>query len=160
MLRLTSDGETTKAPFLLKSLGLADSGVAGNDDGVEDETVLVSLDLADHVGLSLGRAVVVNDTQTALESHVDGHLVLSDRVHGGRDEGGLEGDALGDGGIKSHRRGSKANVARQKEEIVVSEATVLGGVHQLVQVEAILLLVLTEHLEGATVVEDGGGHFE
>lgn len=103
---------------------------------------------------------MVNDTQTALESHVDGHLVLSDRVHGGRDEGSLEGDALGDGGIKRHRGGGKANVARQKEEIVVRQATMLGGVHQLVQVEAILLLVLAEHLEGGAVVEDGGGHCE
>lgn len=111
---LTSHRETTKAPFLLESLGITDGSIAVNDDRVEDETVLVSLDLADHVGLSLGGAVVVNDTKTTLESHVDGHLVLSDGIHGGREEGGLEGDALGDGSIETDFRGSKANVARKQ----------------------------------------------
>lgn len=163
VLVLTCDGETAETPLLLEKLRIADGGVAANDNGVEDEPVLVSLDLADHVGLGLGGAVVVDNSQTALQSHVDGHLVLSDSVHGRRDEGGLEGDALCDGGIKRHLRGRKADVAGQQQEVIVGQTAVLGRVHELVEVEAILGLVLVQHVESRGVVEDlgvaaGDGH--
>ena len=59
----TGDREATKAPFLLEGLGLANFGVASNDDGVEDEAVFIALHLADHVSLLVGRAVVVDDTK-------------------------------------------------------------------------------------------------
>ena len=94
--KLTSDGETTETPLLLESLRIADSGGTVDDNRLEDEAVLVALDLADHVGLCLGRAVVVNDAKTTLQGHMDGHLVLSDSVHGGRHKGSLESDSLGD----------------------------------------------------------------
>jgi hypothetical protein len=105
---LTSDGETAEAPLLLKSLGLCDSGRGRNDNGVKDEAVLEALDLAHHLGLVLLRAVVVNDTQTAEKSNVDGHVVLGDSVHGRRDEGRLERDALRDRGIKGDFGGREA----------------------------------------------------
>jgi hypothetical protein len=141
-LAIGSNWETTETPLLLQSLGLANGGVAINDNGVEDETVLVTLDLADHVGLGFRRAVVVNNTKTTLESHVDGHLVLCDSVHRGRDEGGLEGDTLGDRRIERDFRGSEANVAGEEQEVIVGKTTVLGCIHKLVDVEAILHLVL------------------
>ena len=95
-MRLTGDRETAEAPFLLKSAGLANGGLLGDDNGVGDEAVLVALDLAHHVGLAIRRAVVVDDTQATLQSHVDSHLVLGDGVHGRRQERSLESDALGD----------------------------------------------------------------
>lgn len=154
--RRTSDREATKAPFLLEGLGLANGGVAGNDDGVEDEAVFITLHLADHVGLLLGGAVVVDDTEATLKSHVNGHLVLSHSVHGRRDKGSLEGDALGDVGVEHDLGGGEANVARKDEEIIVGQATVLDSVHELVEVETIEGLVLLEHLEGALVIKDLG----
>jgi len=105
---LTSDGEATETELLLEGNGLADGGLGGDDNGVEDETVLVALDLADHLGLLIGRAVVVNNTETTEESHVDGHVVLGDSVHGRREEGSLEGDALGDGRVKGDLVGGEA----------------------------------------------------
>lgn len=157
---LTGDRETTETPLLLQCLSLTDGGVAVDDNGIEDEAVLVTLDLADHVGLGVGRAVVVNHTKTALESHVDGHLVLGDSVHGGRDEGRLKRNTLSDGGVERHLGGSEANVAREQQEVIVGQTAVLGRVHELVEVEAILGLVLVEHLQGGRVVEDlSRGHF-
>ena len=94
---LTSDGVSSESPPLLESPGLPDCGVGTDDDWVEDEAVLVALDFAYHLGLVVGRAVVVDDTKTTEEGHVDGHVVLSDGVHRRREEGGLEGDALGNG---------------------------------------------------------------
>ena len=105
---LTSDRETTEAPPLLQSLRLSDCGLGGDDDGVQDEAVLETLDLADHLGLLVGRAVVVNNTKTTEESHVDGHVVLGDGVHGRGEKGGLEGDALGDGRVKGDLVGGEA----------------------------------------------------
>lgn len=93
---LTSNWETTETPLLLQSLDFSDSGVTVKNDWVEDEAVLVSLDLLNHLCLLVGRAVVVNDTQSSLQSHVDSHIVLSNGVHGRGDEWGLEGNSLGD----------------------------------------------------------------
>jgi hypothetical protein len=105
---LTSDGETAETELLLESDGLADGGLGGDDDRVEDETVLVALDLADHLGLLVGGAVVVDNTETTEEGHVDGHVVLGDGVHGGGEEGSLEGDALSDGRVKGDLVGGEA----------------------------------------------------
>lgn len=154
--RLTCDGETAKAPFLLEGLGLLDGGAAVDNNGIEDEAVFVTLHLANHVSLLVGGAVVVDDTNTTLKSHVNGHLVLRDSVHGGRHEGSLEGDTLGDGRVENDLGSREANVSWQQQEIIVCQATMLGGVHELVDVEAIMSLVVLEQLECLGVVEDLG----
>jgi hypothetical protein len=97
-IRLTSDREATEAPLGLQLLGLTDGGRGREHNGVQDETVLVSLHLADHLGLVLGGAVVVDDTETTEQGHVDSHVVLGDSVHGGGHEGGLQRDTLSDRG--------------------------------------------------------------
>lgn len=167
-LRRTGDGETTKSPLLLESLGLADSGLLGDEDGIVDEAILVSLDLADHLGLVIWGAVVMNDTNTALQCHVDGHVVLGDRVHGGGHERGLERDALGDGRIEGDVGGGEADVARQEKEVVVCQTTVDLGVHQVVDAESIAGFILLEDLLGLGEVLNhdravcstvGGRHF-
>lgn len=105
---LTSHGETTEAPLRLQLLGLANGGRRGEDHGVQDEAVFIPLHLANHLSLLLRGAVVVDNTQTTEQSHVDGHVVLSDGVHGGRHEGSLQGHPLGDGGIQNDVRSGEA----------------------------------------------------
>lgn len=51
---LTSNWKATKAPLLLQSLCLSNSGVAAEDDRVEDEAIFVSLDFLDHLCLFVG----------------------------------------------------------------------------------------------------------
>lgn len=100
---------------------------------------------------------MVNDTQTSLESHVDSHLVLRDSVHGGRHEGSLESDALGDGGVECYLGGREANVARHQQEVIVRKTAVLGSIHELVDIETIGSLVFLEHIEGGGVVKHLAG---
>lgn len=100
MRERTGDGETTEAVLVAEGLGLADGGLGRDDNGVKDKAVLVALDLADHLGLVFHGAVVVDDTETTKQSHVNGHVVLGDSVHGRRKEGRLQGNALGNGRVK------------------------------------------------------------
>lgn len=62
--QLTSDGEATETPLGLQILSLSDGSFGRENNGIQDETVLVSLHLADHLSLVLRGAVVVDDTQT------------------------------------------------------------------------------------------------
>ena len=163
--RHTSDGETTEAPLVLQLHGLAHSGGRLDDNGVQDETVLVALDLAHHGSLGLGGAVVVDDTKTALQGHVDGHLVLGDGVHGRGHEGRLEGDALGDGRVESDLGGGEADVSRHHEEVIVGKTAVLLRVHQVLDIEAIAGRELLEVLDSGPEVANldssvDGGHCE
>ena len=105
---LTSDRETTETPPLLERLGLCDGGCRRNDNGVKDETVLIALDFAHHLGLVFLRAVVVNHTQATEQGNVDSHIVFGDCVHGRGNEGRLEGDALRDGSVKVDIDGGEA----------------------------------------------------
>jgi hypothetical protein len=150
----TSNGEAAKSPLLLQSDGLANGCGRLNDNRVEDEAVLETLDLADHVGLFLGGAVVVDDTETTLEGHVDSHLVFGDSVHGRGHKGRLEGDALGDRRVKQDLRGREADVSGKHEEVIVGEASMRPGVHQLCHGKAILGLELLEILHSRLVVPD------
>ena len=78
---LTSDWETTEPPLLLQGLHLSDSGVTAEDDRIEDKAVLETLDLLDHLGLRICRAVVVNNTKTSLQCHMCSHLVFRYGIH-------------------------------------------------------------------------------
>jgi len=146
--------EASKPPLLLEGLGLANSCVALDNNRVEDKAVLVTLNLAHHVGLGLGRAVVVDDTQTTLQGHMDSHVVLCDRVHGGGDKGRPERDALSDRRAQSHCRGREANVPRQQKEIIVCETAVDPGVHEVLDGEPIAGLVPLEDFLSHLEVED------
>jgi hypothetical protein len=147
-VRLTSDREAAEAPLLLELAGLTDGGLGRDDDRVEDEAVLETLDLADHLGLLLDRAVVVDHTNTTKQSHVNGHVGLGDGVHGRRGEGSLECDITGKLRGQVDLGGGEANVTRQKEEVVVCLTTHLLLVQQVVDRDTILGLVLLEKLEG------------
>lgn len=104
----TCDGETAESPLLLQCLCLCNSGLRGDDNWVLNETVLVALDLGDHLGLVVGRAVVVDHAQTTEQGHVDSHVVLGNCVHGRRNERSLERDLLGDWCVEGHLSGSEA----------------------------------------------------
>jgi hypothetical protein len=101
--------------------------LGAHDDRVEDESVLVLLDLADHLGLLLGAAVVVDDSESSEESHEDGHVGLGDSVHGGGNEGELEGDLLGDLGVEGDLVGGETDVAGEDEEIIVAVEVSMSG---------------------------------
>lgn len=63
--KLTGDGDAAEAELLLDGEDVGDGVVLGEADGVSDESVLELLDLADHLGLLLGGAVVVDDTDAS-----------------------------------------------------------------------------------------------
>lgn len=105
---LTSDRKTTEAPLGLQVLCFTHGSLGGENDGIQDKAVFKSLHLADHLGLVCGRAVMVNNTQATQEGHVDRHVVFSYGIHGRRQKGSLQGDTLGDGGVKSDIRGREA----------------------------------------------------
>lgn len=88
-LQLTRDRKSSKTPLLFQSFGFSDGGLTGDDERVYDEAVLVPLDFSYHICLGVGRTVVVNDTKTALQGHVDSHLMFGDGVHRRRDKGSL-----------------------------------------------------------------------
>lgn len=155
-LRRTGDRETTESPLLLKSLGLADSGLLGDENGIVNEAILVSLDLADHLSLIIWGAVVVNDTNTALQCHMNGHVLLGDCVHGGGHKRGLECDALRDGRVEGDVGGGEADVARQEKEVVVCQSSVSLSIHQVVDAEAVAGFILLEDFLGlGEVLNDG-----
>ena len=107
--------------MLLQSLGLSNGGLGRYDDGVKDEAILKSLHLAHHLGLIILRAVVVNNTKTTKQGNVNSHVVLGNCVHGRRDEGGLEGNALRNRGVKVDIDGGEA----------YSQVRMLNGKHHM-----------------------------
>lgn len=150
----TCDWETAEAPFLLQSLDFLDGLILAEDNRVEDEAILVTLDLLDHLCLLVWRAVVVNNTETTLESHGDGHLVLSDSVHRRRNEWGLENNSLGHRRLEADRGCWESNVAGENQEIVICKTSVLLRVEEALNIEAIAGLVLVlQDLQGLARIE-------
>ena len=66
--------------------------VGENGDGIDHHAALVALDLAHFLGLFLGLQIAVDDADAARLGHGDGEARLGHRVHGGRDDGHVEGD--------------------------------------------------------------------
>lgn len=156
---LTCDWEPTEPLLLSECLGLADSHGRANDDRVQDEAILETLDFSNHLGLLFYRAVVVDYAQAAEESHMNGHGVFGDGIHGGGEERSLDRDALSDGGVESDsiRREAcvvlglsmvlippyaiRTDVSGENEEVVVSKSTIQLGVDQGLNVQSILALL-------------------
>lgn len=153
----TSNWKSTEAPLLFQSLCFSNSGITAKNDRVEDEAIFVSLDFLDHLCLFIGRTVVVNNTQTSLQCHMDSHFVLGNGIHGGRHERGFEGDALGDGRLEDNLGSSETNVTWKDKEIVVSQTSMSFRIEQRLDIEAIAFFILFEDLEGLRMVENGGG---
>jgi hypothetical protein len=81
---LTSDRNSSKTLLCLDIPNIANGVLGAHDDRIQNESVLILLDLLDHLGLVFSGAVVVNETDTTQKCHEDGHLVLGDSVHGRR----------------------------------------------------------------------------
>lgn len=110
-MKHTSNWERRETNGLLQSSDVTHGDIWGNNDGVVDETVLELLHLSHHLSLLIGRAVVVNNTDTTQESHVDSHVLLSDGIHRGRQEGALHGDLLGQFRLQLHLRSREVDQA-------------------------------------------------
>mmetsp|Transcript_34767 Transcript_34767/g.102199 ORF Transcript_34767/g.102199 Transcript_34767/m.102199 type:complete len:501 (+) Transcript_34767:323-1825(+) len=96
------------------------NGIGGRKaDGVGDEAIFVLLDLVNLGRLGLDAIVGVDDTDAALQGHLDGHLGFRDGVHRGRDEGGLQLDVLGELGGDVDLVQGKVNVAGHHDHIVI-----------------------------------------
>lgn len=107
-IELTSNWEAAETPLGLQVFCFSDSSLGREDNRIQDKTVLVTLDLPDHLSLVFWSAVVVDDTQATQKSHVNGHVVLGDSVHGRRQEGSLQCDTLGDRGVQRNIGSRKA----------------------------------------------------
>mmetsp|Transcript_13474 Transcript_13474/g.25973 ORF Transcript_13474/g.25973 Transcript_13474/m.25973 type:complete len:580 (-) Transcript_13474:42-1781(-) len=125
-LAVDGDGDAGEATLSLDAVHIGDGVVGGEHDGVGDEAVLVPLDGAHESGLLLNGVVVVDDADTTLESHVDGHLALGHGVHGGGHEGQAKVDLLGELGVERHLANAEAHVARHEDHIIVSVRSALA----------------------------------
>jgi len=65
LLRRTGDGDAAETELILDGENVRNGVVLGQADRIGDESVLELLDFADHLGLLLGSAVVVEDTDTS-----------------------------------------------------------------------------------------------
>lgn len=113
------DGDAGITKGMLNVDDILDGVGGGEADGVGDETILVLLNLVNFGSLCLNAVVGVDDADASLESHLDGHLGLSDGVHGGRDERCLELDVLGKLGGNINLVEGKVDVAGHHNHIVI-----------------------------------------
>mmetsp|Transcript_2487 Transcript_2487/g.5709 ORF Transcript_2487/g.5709 Transcript_2487/m.5709 type:complete len:439 (-) Transcript_2487:407-1723(-) len=73
-----SDRNSSKALFCGHAVDVGNGVGRCKAEGRGDESTLVALDEADLLSLLLNSVAAVDDTNTTVESHVDGHEVLSD----------------------------------------------------------------------------------
>ena len=59
---------------------------------------------------------------TSAECHGNCHLRFGHRIHGTGDQGCLQGDLLGEGAHEFNLPWQEVNVARQEDEVIVSQA--------------------------------------
>lgn len=83
-IQLTSHWEPAESPFSLQFLCFSNCRLRRQNDRVLDEAILIAFHLPHHLSLLVRWAVIVDNTQTPQESHMDGHAVFGHSVHGRR----------------------------------------------------------------------------
>ena len=88
-----ADRETGNAHLIRHGHDLTHRVLGGDDDRVEQHAALIAFDLGHLSGLLLRREVFVDDAHAAFLGDGDGQTGFGDRVHGGRHQGQVQGDA-------------------------------------------------------------------
>ena len=72
---------STNAVLRHQLLGLANTGILGKGDGIQDHSGLCPLHFAHLHRLALGGQVLVKDADSALLGHGNGHSRFGHRIH-------------------------------------------------------------------------------
>lgn len=120
------NGHTGEAILALDAIDILHGGVRTKGLRVSDETVLEALYAVHHLALFLDGAVVVDETQTTLECHGNGHLRLRDGVHGRREERQVELDVASEVRGEAHIVRGEVNVTREKKDIIIGVTLTLA----------------------------------
>ena len=119
-LSVVGDGDAGVAQGVLDVEHILDGGVGRETYRVRDEAILVLLHLVHLSGLVLDAEVGMDDTDSTLEGHSDGHIGLGHSVHGRGNERSLQLDVLGKLAGNVHIADAETNVPRHHDDIVVS----------------------------------------
>ena len=123
------DGESAEIEPALFDQGeyVADEGVGCDGDGVLDQAVDVAFHPGEFLDLVFGGEIVVDEPETAVERHGDGHAGFGDGVHVGREDWNLQtqgvGERSGDIGVLRQNLA----VEGRKRDVVVSQGDRQAG---------------------------------
>ena len=122
MILCVHHGETAD-PF-----GLHDVDQIGEFDirtdglGVVDDDIFTAFDFTDHIRLFLNGTVAVNDANAAFPGQGNGKFVFGDGIHGGGDQGNIQGNTLGEAGADIGFSGNDFAELWHHQHIVISES--------------------------------------
>ena len=102
--------------------GVGDFLVRPDGDGVHDHAAFTAFDAVHFFGLPLDGHVAVNDADAALLRQRDGQVRLGHRVHGGADDGNIQGNLAREGGARIGLGGQHAAARRLEQDVIESEA--------------------------------------
>src|SRR5205085_1466359 len=97
-LLAAGDGHAGDVVVVHEADGVAEGVVGAEGDRLDYHARLGALDLVYLAGLVLDGHVAVDHADATLAGHSDCHAALGDGVHGGGDDGHVEGDAGGEHG--------------------------------------------------------------
>src|SRR5690606_1913313 len=97
-LAVLNDRQARNTVLALQGDGVAHAHVRRDGDGIDHDSELVPFDPRHLVRLRFGRKILVDDPDSAFLSHGNGQTGFSDRVHGSRDKGNVQGDVAREAG--------------------------------------------------------------
>ena len=119
---LVDDGQTGDAVLTAGLVELLEGGLGVDGDGVGDHARLGALDEVDLIRLVLDREVAVQDADSALAGHRNGHAGLGDGVHGAGEERDPQVEAAGEAGRGVDLARDDVGLPRQQQDVVVRES--------------------------------------
>src|ERR1700733_828513 len=96
-------------------------GIGRHGDRIDDHAALGAFYLIDFVGLLLDREIAMDDAESALLRERDGHVRLSDRVHGGADNGNIQMNIARDLSLRAGGGGHNFGTRGNEEDVVESK---------------------------------------
>ena len=116
------DDRQARDPVLLRELQhVAHGHVLGDRDRILDDAAFEALDLRDFGGLRARRHVLVNDADAAFLRDGDREPRFGDRVHRGRRDGDVQGDAAGQPRLEADFARQDGRVGGNQQYIVEGE---------------------------------------
>ena len=122
------DGQAGDAVFRAQRVKLGDRRLGADRRRIVDHAGFGALDLADLLGLSLDGKVAVDDSDSALASHGDGHSGLGHGVHRGRNQRRFERKLAGQAARSVHLGGDDVGFTREQKDVVIRQTDEFKGV--------------------------------
>ena len=119
---MVDNGDATDAVLFHQFLGIGDGSLYSEGDWIDDQPAFTSFHFPYLLGLIIDAHILMEDPNSSFTGEGDRHVGFRHSVHGGGDEGDVQGDVPGDAGMETDLPGEYFGIGGAEQHVIERKA--------------------------------------